>query len=80
MLSVDQRIDVGYVAAFKFYCTFVVMYCIILSKDVHCCSILCRPSGMAPEQFNALSFRCGRVLHDPGDVRRAVIGSIVSMV
>lgn len=38
------------------------------------------PSGMAPEQFNALSFRCGRVLHDPGDVRRAVIGSIVSMV
>ena len=57
-----------------------LLSCIVSFFQRVCCFILCRPSGMAPEQFNALSFRCGRVLHDPGDVRRAVIGSIVSMV
>jgi len=32
-----------------------------------CCC--CRPSGLTHDQFNALSFRCGRVLLEEGQVR-----------
>ena len=38
-----------------------------VTRDL-CVAITCRPSALTHDQFNALSFRCGRVLLEEGQV------------
>ena len=38
-----------------------------------CIAITCRPSALTHDQFNALSFRCGRVLLEEGQVTQYTV-------